>query len=86
MITLLMAAASLAGPPNSQIVPADAGEGQAIIVKGRRSSRDWKMPKLSYAESPSCPAFIETEIPGFGVMRVRSRCSSDPKEWRLYQY
>ena len=87
MMTLLIAAAALAETANgsSLIGPADGID--TIVVEGRRSAEDWELPKLDYDDPDGCPAFVETEIPGFGALRIRKRCTGDQsEEWRLFQY
>jgi hypothetical protein len=89
MMTFLIAAVALAETTNSfsLIGPADEIEHDTIVVEGHRSAQDWQLPKLDYDEPDSCPAFVESEIPGFGVMRIRKRCAGDQtEEWRLFQY
>jgi hypothetical protein len=86
MMTFLIAAAALAdATSSSSIGPSDA-DTEIVVVEGHRSAHDWELPKLEYDEPASCPAFVETEIPGFGVMRLRRRCVGDQtEEWRLFQ-
>jgi len=89
MITIFIAAAALADTSGlaSEAGPAADSNAETIVVEGRRSARSWDMPKLEYDEPASCPALVETEIPGFGVMRLRKRCAGDQaEEWRLFQY
>ena len=89
MMTLLFAAAALAGTTSSATMtgPAEGAETETIVVEGRSSEGDWVMPKLDYDEPASCPAFVETEIPGFGALRLRNSCAGDrPEEWRLFRY
>ena len=84
MMTLLIAAAAMAETASASLraEPVDT-----IVVEGRRSASDWEMPKLKYDEPESCPALIETEIPGFGTMRLRGSCASDrTEEWRPFHY
>ena len=84
MMTLLIAAAALAD--TSMNGPPETGEIDTIVVEGRRSG-NWQMPKLEYDEPASCPALVEAEIPGFGVMRLRQRYASDQtEEWRPFHY
>jgi hypothetical protein len=86
MMTLLIAAAALAETTSISTGPAGSTEIDTIVVEGRRSG-NWEMPKLEYDEPASCPALVETEIPGFGVMRIRQRCASDQtEEWRPFHY
>jgi hypothetical protein len=85
MMTLLIAAAALAN--TSMNGPPETGEIDTIVVEGRRSSGKWEMPKLEYDAPTGCPALVETEIRGFGVMRIRQRCASDQtEEWRPFHY
>ena len=89
MISLLIAAAALAETANVSTVTGavDAGGIETIVVEGRRAERDWEMPNLEYDEPENCPAFVETEIPGFGSLRIRKSCASDrTEEWRLFQH
>jgi hypothetical protein len=88
MMTLLIAAAAVAG---SADVSATTGQAdwdlETIVVEGRRSERQWTLPKLEYDEPETCPAFVESEIPGFGLLRIRKSCATDrTEEWRLFQY
>ena len=87
MIELLIAAAALAdATSSSSIGPSDA-ETETVVVEGRRSARDWELPKLNYDEPADCPAFVESKIPDFGTLRVRKSCATDrTEEWRLFQY
>lgn len=88
MIALLIAAATLADTTgiSSMNGSPDAGDVQEVVVEGRRSDRDWEMPKLEYDEPAICPAFVEAEIPGFGALRIRRSCATDrTEEWRLFQ-
>ena len=89
MMSLLIAAAAVAGTSDMSTLsgPADDGAAETIVVEGRRSERDWELPKLTYDVPESCPALVETEIPGFGVLRLRKGCATDrTEEWRLFQY
>jgi hypothetical protein len=89
MVELLLVALAMAevtagaGPTD----PVDGDDIPVIVVEGRRSAHDWDLPKLEYGEPASCPALVETDIPGFGAVRIRKRCASDgTEEWRLFQY
>jgi hypothetical protein len=89
MMTFLIAAAAVVGTSDISAVsvPSDDGASETIVVEGRRSERTWEMPKLTYDVPDSCPALVETEIPGFGVLRLRKSCATDrTEEWRLFQY
>ena len=89
MMTFLIAAAAVAGTSDMSSVsgPADDGADETIVVEGRRSERDWEMPKLTYDVPEICLALVETEIPGFGILRVRKSCATDrTEEWRLFQH
>ena len=89
MMTLLITAAALVGTTSTATMtgPAEGAETETIVVEGRPSEGDWVMPKLDYDEPASCPAFVETEIPGFGALRLRNSCAEDrTEEWRLFQY
>ena len=88
MKRLLIAVSALAEATgmSAESGPAETGEIETILVEGRRSAGNWEMPDLQYDEPESCPAFVETEIPGFGVMRIRQRCASDQtEEWRPFR-
>lgn len=85
MLAYLIAAAALADASSSSSISLSDTDMETIVVEGRRSG-DWVMPKLDYDEPASCPVLIETQIPGFGVMRIKKRCAGDQAEqWRLYQ-
>ncbi len=89
MMTFLIAAAAVAGTNDNSTMPGptDDGVAETIVVEGRRSERDWEMPKLTYDVPEACPALVESEIPGFGVLRLRKSCATDrTEEWRLFQY
>lgn len=89
MIAFLIAAAALADTAgiSSTNGSAENAEVQEIIVEGARSERDWSLPKLQYDEPAVCPALVETEIPGFGALRIRKSCASDrTEEWRHFQH
>ena len=84
MMTLLIAAAAMA-ETSSVSQPAEPVD--IIVVEGRRSGSAWELPKLKYDVPESCPAFLETEVPGFGTMRLRGSCASDrTEEWRPFHY
>ena len=89
MMTILIAAAVLAEVTtgSSMAGPAELGEVETIVVEGRRLDRDWAMPKLEYDVPENCPALLETEIPGFGALRIAKICAGDrTEEWRPSQH
>lgn len=89
MLELLLAASAVAGVSASveSTDLHDLGEIPVVIVEGRRSANNWEMPELDYDEPAICPALVESELPGFGTMRIRRSCASDrSEEWRLFQY
>lgn len=92
MIELLIGAAAMAeAPAGAAMIGPSNGDSQAeqlIVVEGHRSaSSRWTLPKLEYDEPEICPALVETDLPGFGVLRLRKDCATDrTEEWRVFPY
>ena len=86
MIDLMFATAlsgMRAAEAASDAKPDAVHEGISQTVPGEermKGTNEWLPPSFSFEEERDCPFFFETELSGFGTVRVASLCNEGPEE------
>jgi hypothetical protein len=83
----LMFAAALSGMRAAEA--ADEAEPQSVHARISRTvpgeerlkgTNEWLPPSFTFEEERNCPIFFETELSGFGKVRVGSLCNEGPED------